>query len=208
MPRHSLLKHRTWIIALMLLVGSAPFAVAQAASVAIDTLSVNSVSLSVHIDGDGTYSFAGPVTPPVDITMGTYQDPIVGGTNWKVYSTGLFGKPAPTGTVDSTLGSINVDFSSLRGQVNVPTYGLLDFALWPLINPPSGGSYNGTTGVFSLNWSDSFSVSLSGLPTPVTGTATVMLGGTVTPVPLPAAVWLFGSGLVGIAAAVRRRRSA
>jgi hypothetical protein len=29
--------------------------------------------------------------------------------------------------------------------------------------------------------------------------------GTVTPVPIPAAVWLFGSGLLGLAGIVRKR---
>lgn len=189
----------------------APFSLAQAASVAIDTLSVSSVSFNIQVTNDGTYNFSGPVSPPVYVTMGTYQDPIVGGTNWKIYSTSLFGKPAPTGSVDSALGTISVDFSSLRGQF-MSTYGMLDFALPLVTNPPAGGTYNGATGVYSLNWSDPFSVSttviLAGVPTPITlsGTASVTLGGTVTTVPLPAAVWLLGSGLLGIVAAVRRKR--
>jgi hypothetical protein len=137
--------------------------------------------------------------------MGIYQDPIVAGTGWKIYSTSTAG-PAPTGTVDSALGTINVDFSSLRGQF-ISTYGMLDFALWPLTTAPSSSSYTGGTGAYTLNWSDNFSISLTGLP-PITGVATVSLGGSVTPVPLPAAVWLLGSGLLGIAAATRRKRSA
>jgi hypothetical protein len=197
---------KSWLFILACL---APFPTVQAASVAIDTLSVNSVSLSIHIDGDGTTNFSGPVVPPVDVIMGTYQDPIVGGTNWKIYSTGLFGKPVPTGTVDGALGTINVDFSSLRAQATVVISGsarTIDFELWPLINPPSPTStYNGTTGVFSLKWQDVFAVSLTGFPAPVTGTATVTLGGMATPVPLPAAVWLLGSGLLSMVGWARRR---
>ncbi|TKB92070.1 MAG: VPLPA-CTERM sorting domain-containing protein, partial [Nitrospira sp.] len=36
------------------------------------------------------------------------------------------------------------------------------------------------------------------------------IGGTltITPVPLPAAVWLFGSGLAGLLGVMRRRQSA
>ncbi len=204
MLTHCMKMHRAYICALLIL-GSAPYSVAQAASVAIDTLSVNSVSLTVAITNDGTYNFSGPIVPPVDLTMGVYQDPIVSGAGWKIYSTNLFGSPAPTGTVDGVLGTINVDFSSLRGQI-MSNYGMLDFALWPLINPPSGGTYNGSTDVFSLNWSDPFSVSLTGAPFPITGVATVSLGGTVTAVPLPAALWLLGSGLLGIATMIRRKR--
>lgn len=204
MLAHRIRMHCAYVCALLIF-GAAHYSVAQAASVAIDTLSVTSVSLTVQVNGDGTYNFSGPIFPPADVTMGTYQDPIVGGTGWKIYSTNLFGNPAPTGTVDGVLSTIDVDFSSLRGQF-MSSYGMIDFALWPLINPPSGGTYNGTTDVFSLNWSDDFSVSLAGAPSPITGTATVSLGGTVTPVPLPAAVWLMGSGLLGIAAAIRRKR--
>lgn len=195
-----------WIVVFCAM-GFAPLPRAQAASIAIDTLSVSYASLTVQLTGGATYNFTGPIAPPAAVTMGTYQDPIVGGTNWKIYSTSLFGKPAPTGTVDAALGTINVDFSSLRGQVTTTAYGMIDFALAPLTNPPTGGSYNGTTGAFSLNWSTSpFSISLPNAPFPISGTASVTLSGTVTPVPLPAAVWLLGSGLLGIVAAVKRKR--
>ena len=102
-------------------------------------------------------------------------------------------------------------YLTMRGQF-MSTYGMLDIALPLVTNPPAGGTYNGATGVYSLNWSDPFTVSttvlVGGVPTSVTlnGTASVTLGGTVTPVPLPAAVWLLGSGLLGIVVAVRRKR--
>ena len=178
-------KHRfpgvvLWFVVLSVM-GFAPFSMAQAVS--IDTLSVSSVAFNIQVTNDGTYNFSGPVSPPVYLTMGTYQDPIVSGTNWKIYSTGLFGKPVPTGSVDSVMGTISVDFSSLRGQF-MSTYGMLDIALPLVTNPPAGGTYNGTTGVYSLNWSDPFTV-----------TTTVLVGGvprlllsTVLP-PLRSAAW-------------------
>lgn len=189
------------------LMGLAPLSMAQAASVAIDTLSVDSASLSIAITGDGTYNFSTPVSPPATVTMGTYQDPIVAGIDWKIYSSPLSGNPAPTGSVDAMLGTISVDFSSLRGQATLPTYGLLDLELWPLTTPPSSGTYNATTGQFSLNWSDPFSISLAGVPNPISGTVTVSLTGTVAPVPLPAALWLMGSGLLGLVGIVRRKQA-
>lgn len=188
----------------------APFQALHAASVPIDTLSVDTVSLTIAITGDGTYNFSGPVIPPAVVTMGTYQDPIVGGTGWKIYSTGAYGKPAPTGAVDGAVGSIDVDFSSLRGQASVTILGspyVLDIPLWPLTTPPAGGTYNAGTNAFTLNWSNNFSVMVNGY-LPVSGTASVSLAGSVTPVPLPAAVWLFGSGLLSLVGFARRKMAA
>jgi hypothetical protein len=197
-----------WPNLLALLFILAPFQTLHAASVPIDTLAINTVSLTIAITGDGTYNFSGPVVPPAVVTMGAYQDPIVGATDWKIYSTGAFGKPAPSGTVDGALGGIDVDFSSLRGQASVTILGtphVLDVPLWPLTTTPSGGTYDSGTNAFTLNWSNNFSVIVDGF-LPVSGTATVSLAGNVTPVPLPAAVWLFGSGLLGLMGIARRRK--
>ncbi len=196
---------KRWRNVLALLFILAPFQALYAASVPIDTLSVDTVSLKIAITGDGTYNFSGPVIPPAVLTMGAYQDPIVGGTNWKIYSTGAYGLPAPSGTVDGTAGSINVDFSSLRGQATVTILGspyVLDVPLWPLTTPPAGGTYNSGTSAFTLNWSNNFNVTVNSLP--VSGTATVSLAGSVTTVPIPAAAWLFGSGLLTLIGVTRR----
>lgn len=195
---------------LALLFVLAPYQSLQAASVPIDTLAVDTVGLTIAITGDGTYNFSGPVVPPAVVTMGAYQDPIVGGTSWKIYSTGAFSKPAPSGTVDGTLGSIDVDFSSLRAQASVTILGnpyVLDVPLWPLTTPPSGGTYDSGTNAYTLNWSNSFSVVVGGY-LPVSGTVSVSLAGDVTPVPVPAAVWLFGSGLLGLVSVARRKQAA
>lgn len=193
---------------LVLLIVLAPYDSLHAASVPIDTLAVDTVGLTIAITNDGTYGFSGPVIPPAVVTMGAYQDPIVDGTIWKIYTTAAFGKPAPSGTVDGATGSIDVDFSSLRAQVSVTILGiprLLDVPLWPLINPPSGGTYDSGTNAFTLDWSNSFSVLVDGF-LPVSGTATVSLAGIATPVPVPAAVWLFGSGLLGLVSVARRKK--
>lgn len=193
---------------LALLFVLAPYHSLHAAAVPIDTLAVDTVGLTIAITSDGTYSFSGPVIPPAVVTMGTYQDPIVAGTGWKIYTTAAYGKPAPGGTVDGTAGSIDVDFSSLRAQASVTILGtpyLLDVPLWPLILPPSAGTYDSGTNAYTLDWSNSFSVLVGGF-LPVSGTATVSLAGIVAPVPVPAAVWLFGSGLLGLVSVARRKK--
>jgi len=179
---------------------------------------VNSVSLSLHITGDGTYAFSRAGLPAVQLVMDTYQNPIfttnattsgVTGTA-TIYSTRAFGMPAPSGSVDSSSSNpISVDFSSLRLAVNItsPFTQSFDAPVWPSTTPNSTSTYNAGTNAYTLTWSNNFSVT-SSTGVPVSGTMNVTLGGTLTPVPVPASLWLFGSGLVGLAGIARRRKSA
>ena len=183
---------------------------AQARAIAVDTLSVNQASLLIDLGSNGIvdYNFStGIFSPPADITMGLYQG-LPGGiismtgtlaASATIYTTGAFGQAAPTGDVTGNI--LDVDLSSLRAQVVLPLFGTLDFALWPLVLPPSLGTYNETTGAFSLGWDVDFSHGL------ISGTATVSLGGHLTLVPLPAALWLMGSGLLGLFGIARARRA-
>ena len=186
----------------------APFGSSHAATVAIDSLLINSASLTIAIDGDGSRTYSSAVAPPALITMGEYQDPIVeligGRYSARIYSTGAFGMPAPSGNVDTVAGTINVDLSSLRASATTP-YGLFDMALWPITNPPSGGTYDSGTGAFVLTWSSPYSVLVG--ESIINGTASISLSGTATVVPVPAALWLLGSGLLGLAGVARRRRA-
>ena len=197
---------RSWLWGLLFCL--APVGVSHAATVAIDSLLINYASLTIAITGDGTTTFAGPIAPPVQIVMGTYQDPIVqlgsGYLSAKIYSTGYYGISAPSGSVDTTANTINVDFSSLRVNAQIGL-NMLDFAVPVITNPPSAGSYNPGTGAYALVWSDPFSVWVAGHT--ITGIATVSLSGSATLVPVPAALWLLGSGLLGLAGIARRRRT-
>jgi hypothetical protein len=197
---------RSWVLSGFLLI-LAPFQVVQAATIAIDSLLVDTASLTIAITGDGSRTYSTAVAPPAQITMGEYQDPIVqligGRYSARIYSTDAFGMPAPSGSVDTVAGTINVDLSSLRAAATSP-FGTLDMALWPIINPPSAGTYNPGTGTFGLVWMNPFSVLVGGHY--ISGTVNVSLSGTVAPVPVPAALWLLGSGLIGLASMSRRRK--
>lgn len=192
-----------------------PFLPAKAASVAIDSLTVNNLALTFSITGGGAISRSGAI-PPVTIEMGAYQDPILFGSfsaavKWKIYSAGVAGTPPPpSGTVDAAAGTINVDFSSLREKIAFRIFGrtaVLDFPLWPLTTPPTRNSYDALTNAYTLGWDRSFSqqITLGNFSKTINGTANVTLSGIVQPVPLPGAIWLLGSGIFGLGAFMRRK---
>lgn len=207
----------------MVLLGClAPLSAAWASTVNISSMLVNTASLTVSITGDGTYSFSGPVVPPAEILMGQYQDPIYtanvntsGATGTAtIYSTGAYSEPAPSGYVDTGISNpVNVNFSSFRLGVNLTTLlGAITFdaPAWPISTPNSSSTFDALTNAYTLGWNNNFSVNadIGGVSTPISGNVQVTLSGTLTPVPVPAALWLFGSGLIGIAAFACRGRSA
>jgi hypothetical protein len=192
----------------------APVGVSHAATVAIDSLLINYASLVIDITNGGTLlpvgstTFSGPVAPPVQIVMGTYQDPIVqmGGAflSTKIYSTGAYSMPAPSGSVDTTANTINVDFSSFWANATIGFYSL-DIPVPLITDPPSSGTYNPGTGAYELTWISPFSLLVYGQT--ISGNASVLLSGTATLVPVPAALWLLGSGLLGLAGIARRHKT-
>lgn len=181
----------------------------SAAPIAIDTMFVDNVAADLTL-GTGifseTFSASTGISPPAEIMMGEFQNSILdvnsSGFDLNIYSTGLNGSPAPTGTVDGTI--IDVDFSSLRG---VLTYSGLtyDFELWPLTTTLDYGVYDPGNGDFSIGWTDNFTIDLASvLLTPAS--LDVNLQGYLTTVPVPAAVWLFGSGIITMFGFSYRRR--
>lgn len=185
---------------------------AQARAVAIDTLSVAQVTFDIDlaISGPGIdASFTQPVNPNAVIQMGVYQglpSGIIGMSSGfssaTIYTSGAAGAPAPSGTVDVPVpGNIVVDLSSLRASISILGLASYDFELWPVTLPPTMGSYNSATGAYSLSWDVDIMVGGSSK-----GIASIILEGGVTVVPVPAAVWLFGSGLLGLVGVARRRQ--
>jgi len=65
----------------------------------------------------------------------------------------------------------------------------------------AAGSFNELTNAFDISWTRSF----SGVPFLTSGTFTLQGTAQVAAVPLPGALFLFGSGLIGLAGAMRKR---
>ncbi len=178
----------------------------------INSLSVDSASLTIAITGGETYSTGSvSVSPPVNVTMGTYQDPILtlpdlmstttsgSITNAKLYSTGAYGQPVPNGSVDSS-GAISVDLSSVR---IAGTYDGFNLDV-PLFASTVSGTYAPVSGAYILPINGNFSIPLTSLLT-LKGTTSGTLSGTVTVVPLPASLALMIPGLLALVGLARRR---
>ena len=190
---------------------------AQAAVLDIDQLTVSQASGGITIEGLPLATYSTPIVPPAIIQMGTYQDlssPIYswsdGTDSVTVYSTGTYGDPLPTGTVDTSAATIDVDFSSFRlaASLDGGAYNF-DVSLWPVSTPPSPtSSYNPADDSYTLSWVAPFTITIDTIlgSQDVSGTVSVDLMGTVSAVPVPAAVWLFGSGLIGLIGFSRRRK--
>jgi hypothetical protein len=150
------------------------------------------------------------------ITMGSYQsmteivDPItLGNKTFSLFTSGLNGAPPPSGTVNGS--SISVDLSSLffgwtRGdQVRALNIGGL-----------ATGLFNPQTSQFMLSWDHLFSNGIGNerhgrgehalISNSSNHLATFFLQGTAAPIPLPASLVFFASGL-GLLGGFFRRRS-
>ncbi|MBI3188890.1 MAG: hypothetical protein HYZ31_13630 [Gammaproteobacteria bacterium] len=187
--------------ALPLLLSLLALSSANAAPLDIDSMFVNNAAATLDINGS---AFPPPVTvsstlPSVEITMGAYQPNIfsMGSTSTiylNIYSTSAYGMAAPSGFVDGN--TISVDFSSLRVTGSYSTYSF-DVALWPLTTTLDYGSYDPITGDYIIGWSENFIIDVSSFFS-VPANLDVSLSGYLTTVPVPAAFWLFGSGLIAL----------
>ena len=91
----------------------------------------------------------------------------------------------------------SVAFSGWRTPVSRPRYP--DSSLGLLINPPASGVYSASTDTYPLRWLDITSARAR------VGTADNAFADITTVVSLPVAVWLSGSGLLGMVAVARRK---
>ncbi len=195
---------KTAIAAALLLVSGA------ANAVAIDSLEITGGSFSM--------AGAGGTINPADfanMTIGGYDGsaPAAIGSEASYTSTSIatfaFGGFGPVAIYTAETDGLNSGFAPVTGDLTGSDLSL-DLSSWTAYwNGTSfnqGGMINTTvdgSGNFTATWL-----------APVVGGAfngqngSWEITGTVSAVPVPAAVWLFGSGLVGLAGIARRRKAA
>jgi len=109
--------------------------------------------------------------------------------------------PVPSGDVSGT--TLSVDLSALIFNWQTNNYPQITFD--PINHLPithvTGTASGGASGTFTASWNTIF---LGGNLNGQTGTYNV--SGTYATIPVPAAAWLMGSGLAGLAGLARRRR--
>lgn len=201
------------LMASVLWVYTAP---AQAAEVTQLDITGGSISLNFGVLGtvSGTFNADGHILmdqfqPPPNIF-----DPItISHLTFSIFSSsgGALNLPAPTAqTTDSTM---TADLRSLFADVTSSGWSWMNTnsAMSSLnIGGTATGSFNQTSNAFDIAWTNPFNLTLTTLPVlgPIVLTSgNFSLQGTaqVAAVPLPAAVWLFGSGLASLIPMIRRR---
>lgn len=138
----------------------------------------------------GRFQGVGNLVPTINRSNATHA----------LFTSGFSGASAPSAVITNS--AITVDLSSLFFSINQGTA----YRLWN-IGTVVTGLYNPTSKEFALSWDRVFGENCQ------QGQASFFLSGLVhfdsgmQPVPIPAAAWLFGSALTGIAALIRRRQS-
>ena len=117
-------------------------------------------------------------------------------------SGGSLNLPAPTAEISGN--TMTADLQSLFAGVTSTGWS------WVNTNPlvaslniggNAAGLFNEITNAFDISWTRPF----SGIPFLTSGTFTLEGTAQLAAVPLPAAAWLFGSGVIGLSAALRKR---
>lgn len=115
------------------------------------------------------------------------------------------GGPVPGGILNDVPGTITLDLSSLFGSWNDGDYITGTGRSDGVTSAFASGTWNPATYAYTLYW-DSRAIGPScGAPNGCV--SHWILEGTASPVPVPAALWLFGSGLLGLIGVQWRRKS-
>ena len=151
---------------------------------------------------DGSYDGAAPTTIGSEASyfptsIATFELGSFGPVALYTAETDGVNGPFPGVTGDVTGGNLTLDFSSWTAWWNGNTF-----------NMGSGGSitattYDAVTGDFTADWS-----ALAGGGPKAGIVADISITGNIQVIPVPAAVWLFGSGLIALAGVSRRSKAA
>ena len=209
--------------AVALTLGMGGMATAQAAVVAVDNMTVTGGSFAMgFFTPTGPITFAATSGPSVDIA-GQYNPP---GWNVNTAQTGAVagsiasfsfgsawvntftaaastqptvggGGPAPSGTFDDAGGTTTFNTTSFFANWNTTDFNQGNGAASLVTSNCSATGCDYTLSWQSLIVGGSFNGNIG----------TWVLTGTVSAVPVPAAVWLLGSGLVGLVGVARRRKA-
>lgn len=112
----------------------------------------------------------------------------------------LNGGPVASGTLDTMTGTITMDLSSWFANWSGNDISMGTGKDDGITSAFATGTWDSITGEYSLSWQ-----SLDTGPYLITSLWT--LEGTASPVPLPSALWLFGSGLIGLVGFSRRKKA-
>lgn len=182
----------------------------QAATVT--QLDIAGGSISLNFGGLGT--LAGNFTQNGQLVMGQYQplpnvfNPItIGHLTFSLFTGngGMLNLPAPTAQTSET--TMTADLQSLFANVTGTGWpGLLTSPPTPRtaslnIGGSATGSFNESTNAFNMSWTHSF----TGVPYLTSGTFSLQGTAQLAGVPLPGAVFLFGSGLAALVGLTRRK---
>ena len=185
----------------------------DAAVIDVDHLSIDSITIGISVLPAPTTSTTQDFVPPDVWNMGKYGgvlidsslSTILGPVNYIIESTGNYGAPPNSGSVDTSLGVIGLNLSDLHMTAS----GVLsaNFDLWSASTSTiNSNAYNSTTGAFVYGWSDTTTFNSFAGVTDVNYSIT--LTGAASVVPVPPAIWLLGSGMLGLAGITRRKMAA
>ncbi|MCG3774839.1 MAG: hypothetical protein JW395_1664 [Nitrospira sp.] len=183
---------------------------AQAATVT--QLNITSESVSLNF-GPQLGTLAGTFNQPGQLIMGQFQptpnifSPVQLDSHLTFSIFSSSGQPVlnllpPSGT--TTGSTMTVDVSSLFAGLSSTQWGSwMTPATFGSLNIGgiATGSFNQATNAFNISWTHAF----TGIPFLTSGTFSLQGTALVAAVPLPAAALLFGSGLLGLAGALRKK---
>ena len=195
-------------------------------SIATRNITGGGVSVDDFLDGMVPFFYLGPNTDLVGgyigvggagLPAGSYDANGIGSLDWYGSPVSLYtasanlgdaytvagsvtGGPVPTGTLDSVAGTITMDLSSLFGTWNDGDYIAGTGRPDGVTSAMAVGTWDPGSLAYTLYWD---SLVFGPACSPCVSHWT--LHGVASPVPAPAAFWLFGSGLLGLISVQCRR---